>query len=233
MDENISKGVPQFGTAEYSRRPGEAACNSCGQAVGDTHYRVNGLVTCAKCAMRIKEQLPKDSHAAFVRGILFGVGGAILGFGIYAGFSVATGWMVGYISLAVGYIVGKAIVMGSGGIGGRRYQIAAVLLTYSAVSLAAVPIFIAHQAKQKSAQQHAQVSDSTTSVKPKMGAVQAVGVLALVGLASPFLELADPLHGIIGLIILFVGIRIAWKITAARPVNIIGPVNEAVPAASI
>jgi hypothetical protein len=56
-----------------------------------------------------------------------------------------------------------------------------------------------------------------------MGAVKAVGVLALVGLASPFRALADPLHGIIGLIILFVGIQIAWKITAGRPVNIIGP----------
>jgi hypothetical protein len=223
MEENISKGVPQFATAEYSSQPGETACKSCGRPVGDSHYRVNGVVTCAKCALQIKEQLPKDSHAAFVRGVLFGVGGAILGFGIYAGFALATGWMVGYISLAVGYIVGKAIVMGSGGIGGRRYQMAAVLLTYIAVSLAAVPMFISQQAKQKSAQQHAQAGASTALVKPKMGAVKAVGVLALVGLASPFRALADPLHGIIGLIILFVGIQIAWKITAGRPVNIIGP----------
>jgi hypothetical protein len=63
--------------------------------------------------------------------------------------------------------------------------------------------------------------------------VKAVGVLALVGLASPFLALADPTRGIIGLIILFVGIRIAWKITAGRPVNIIGPVNDADPATSV
>jgi hypothetical protein len=58
-------------------------------------------------------------------------------------------------------------------------------------------------------------------------------MLALVGLASPFLELSDPAHGIIGLIILFVGIRIAWTMTRSRVVNIIGPINEAVPAASI
>jgi hypothetical protein len=162
--------------------------------------------------------------------VLFGVGGAVLGLVIYVAFALATGWMVGYISLAVGYIVGKAIVKGSGGIGGRRYQMAAVLLTYIAVSLAAVPIAISQHMKQKSVQQHAQTSASAPVSAPKMSPVKAVGVLALLGLASPFLELSDPAHGVIGLIILFVGIRIAWKITADRPVNILGPLSEAVPA---
>jgi len=59
-----------------------------------------------------------------------------------------------------------------------------------------------------------------------MSLARAVGVLTLLGLASPFLELADPAHGIIGLLILFVGIRIAWKITAARRVNLSGPISE-------
>jgi hypothetical protein len=84
--------------------------------------------------------------------------------------------------------------------------------------------------KQKSVQQHEQTSASAPVSAPKMSPVKAVGVLALLGLASPFLELSDPAHGVIGLIILFVGIRIAWKITADRPVNILGPLSEAVPA---
>ncbi len=83
-----------------------------------------------------------DSHSAFVRGTSFGVAGAILGLALYVGFALATGWIVGFVSLAVGYIVGKAIMFGSGGVGGRRYQVAAVLLTYIAVSMAAVPIAI-------------------------------------------------------------------------------------------
>jgi hypothetical protein len=49
-------------------------------------------------------------------------------------------------------------------------------------------------------------------------------------LVSPFLELANPAHGIIGLIILLVGIRIAWKIAAGRQLNISGPISEPVPA---
>jgi hypothetical protein len=226
----MSDGVPQFTRAEYSEKVPETACKACGQPMGGAYYQVNGVMTCAKCAQRVKDKLLQDSHAYFGRGILFGIGGAILGFAIYVGFALATGLMIGYVSLAVGYIVGKAIVTGSAGRGGRRYQVAAVLLTYMAVSLAAVPIVIS-QMKQHSAQQRAQAGNSAAVNPPKMSAGKALGVLSLVGLASPFLALSNPLQGIIGLIILFVGIRIAWKMTAAAPMRILGPISAAVPAA--
>jgi hypothetical protein len=45
----------------------------------------------------------------------------------------------------------------------------------------------------------------------------------MIGLASPFLELQESFGGIIGLVILFVGIRIAWRITAAKLPEISGP----------
>jgi hypothetical protein len=54
----------------------------------------------------------------------------------------------------------------------------------------------------------------------------ALGMLALTGLASPFLELQDPVQGGIGLIILLVGIRIAWRLTAEKPIDIVGPFNN-------
>jgi hypothetical protein len=226
MEEKVSNGVPQFTTAEYSTQSGAAVCKSCGTSISGAYYRVNGVPVCGTCVQRIKDQAPVDSHSAFVRGICFGIGGAILGLALYAGFALATGWIVGFVSLAVGYIVGKAIVFGSGGAGGRRYQIAAVLLTYIAVSMAAVPIAMSQQMKQKSAQQRAQASDPTIVAKPRMSPLKALGVLTMVGLASPFLDLANPAHGVIGLIILVVGIRIAWRLTAARAVNIVGPINE-------
>ena len=51
---------------------------------------------------------------------------------------------------------------------------------------------------------------------------KALGVLALIGLASPFLELTEnTLSGIIGLVILAVGIQIAWKMTAGKQLDII------------
>jgi hypothetical protein len=230
VEEKDSNGVPQFATAEYSQ-PGAALCKSCGKSISGAYYRANGVPICGNCAQRIKGQKPVDSHSAFVRAICFGIGGAILGLVLYVGFALATGWIVGFVSLAVGFIVGKAIVFGSGGVGGRRYQVAAVLLTYIAVSMAAVPIAISQQMKQKNAQQQAQASDPATAVKAKISPLRALGVLTVIGLASPFLDLANPAHGVIGLIILFVGIRIAWRLTAGNVVHITGPINDPAPAA--
>jgi len=240
MTDNTASGTPQFAVAEYSSSPAEAICKSCAQKISGAFYRVNGAPTCTECTQRLQREVPQDSHTALVRGMLFGVGAAVVGFVIYVVFSLTTGLVIGYVSLAVGYLVGKAIVLGSRGIGGRRYQIAAVLLTYVAVSLAAVPIAVSVHMKHKSAQQHAQVSDTAATPAatpvaappPRMSFAKAIGTLAVLGLASPLLELASPMHGIIGLIILLVGLRIAWQLTAGKPLDISGPLVEGAPALS-
>jgi hypothetical protein len=257
MAENLTGGsTPQFGTAEYKSSGGPDRCKSCETTLTSRYYRINGALTCENCAERLKQQVPKDSHSAFVRGILFGLGGAFLGLILYAAFGILTGLVIGYVSLAVGYIVGKAIKMGSGGMGGRRYQIAAALLTYSAVSIAAIPIYISQMVKDKKAEKQTQVQHAlpqpsaptqlqapapsavpqgapsqtpASPKKPSMGLGAALGLMALVGLASPFLELQDPFHGIIGLIILFVGIRIAWRLTAGVKLDILGPFDKNAP----
>ena len=205
MDEKSAGGAPQFATAEYG---GGAAnpCKACGRPLSGNFYQVNGLAVCAPCTQAIKAKFPDDSHAAFMRGLLFGTGGAILGLALYVAFALGTGLVIGFVSLAVGFIVGKAMIFGSGGVRGRRYQIAAALLTYASVSLSAIPIYIS---------QHGP------------GAGRAFAALIMMGLASPFLDFADPAHGLIGLVILFVGIRIAWQLTAGKRVNIVGPLNAA------
>jgi hypothetical protein len=227
----MSNGAPQFEKAEYSAKADSKTCKTCGQPISGTHYQINGAPACANCTQQIKRDLRQDSHASFVRGLLFGIGGAIVGLGIYVIFALTTGLVIGFVSLAVGYIVGKAIVMGSKGVGGRRYQVAAVLLTYMAVSLSAVPIALSQFAKQRSAQQQAQTSTASAVSPSKMSPIQAIGVLTMLGLASPFLALSNPVQGLIGLVILFVGIRIAWRMTGAKPVKISGPIRESIPAA--
>ena len=194
----------------------------------------------------LQRRQPTDSHAGYVRGILFGVGAAIVGMAGYASFTILTGIYIGYVSLAVGWLVGKAIMLGSKGIGGRRYQIAAVILTYAAVSLAAVPIAISYQLKAKSHSESVQPQQqkSTASLensqpdqpqsKPKSSFGAAILQLLALGLASPFLEMQDPLYGIIGLVILMVGIRIAWRITAGtRRARIDGPYENSSAAATM
>jgi hypothetical protein len=223
MEENTGGGVPQFATAEFADSGAANPCKACGQPISGSSYQVNGVLVCAPCTEKIKAQFPADSHAAFVSCVMFCIGGDILGLALYVSFAVGTGLVIGFVSLAVGFIVGKAIVLGSGGVRGRRYQIAAVLLTYVAVSLSAVPIAISQQMKHRG-EQAVQTTQEQVAA-PKSNAVKAIGALAMLGLASPFLDLAEPAHGLIGLVILFVGIRIAWQLTAGKRVNIVGPLN--------
>jgi len=239
--------TPQFKTAEYSAIKSAEACKLCQQPLGDKYFRVNGNVACERCATQANLETPTDSHSAFVRAVLYGVGGAILGLIIYATFTILTGIEIGYVSLAVGFIVGKAMNLGSRGFGGSRYQITAALLTYAAVSMAAVPIAIAVSAKEDSAR-HATTANTGSSSQTSNDATNPSGTapappsnmnvgsallsLALLGLASPFLDLAqDPFHGVIGIVILAVGIRIAWKMTAGSELaQVVGPFRNPAPA---
>jgi hypothetical protein len=236
----MSTTPPQFGTAEYKSTRGGEICRACNQPISGEYYRVNGIQACAKCAEQVKQQAPKDTHAAFVRGILFGAGGAIAGLIVYSAFGIITGLVIGYVSLAVGWMVGKAIKMGSKEVGGRRYQVAALAFTYAAVSLSAIPIGIAQYVKSEKNKVVTSESpaenapaESGAAPKQKMSFGTALGGLLVAGLASPFLELGDEPHGIIGLIILLVGMRIAWKLTAAPKLEILGPfkASESTPAA--
>jgi hypothetical protein len=70
----------------------------------------------------------------FGRAILFGSGAALAGAAIYYAILAATGYSIGLIAILVGYIVGRAVNVGSNGKGGRKYQLLAALLTYFAMS---------------------------------------------------------------------------------------------------
>ncbi|MGA3132757.1 MAG: hypothetical protein ABSD59_18275 [Terracidiphilus sp.] len=232
--------VPQFATAEYAHVPGTERCRICGNLIAGEYYRVNSQMACAKCATEARDGQPKDSHAAFLRALLLGAGGALLGLIVYSSFTIITGWTIGYIALAVGWLVATAMMKGSNGMGGTRYQIAAVLLTYAAISLSAIPIAISYMIKNAPSH-HAQTTQSTQSndtsaagnpenaqpnsqqARPSFGAV--LGQMVLWGLASPFLELQSPGSGILGLVILFVGLSIAYRMTKARRLSVDGPFN--------
>ena len=187
---------------------------------------------------------------------MFGIGAAIVGMIGYAAFGIITGIEIGYISLAVGWLIGKAMRAGSKGIGGRRYQVVAVALTYAAVSMAAIPIYISLIRKEKAEKPAATKtapanpgsssgdvsgndpastpSETTTADKdePKVSPFKALGLVVLLGLASPFLELQNPVSGVLGLVILFVGMRFAWQQTGAPKIDIVGPFQSGAPAAT-
>ena len=262
MSPEYGIGTPQFDKVEYAAAPGTNTCVLCGQPISGTYYRINGEQACSGCVER-EQAAQRDSAANYSRALMFGIGAAIIGLIAYATFEIVTGWIIGYLSLGVGWFIAKAMLIGSKGMGGRKYQFTAVLLTYAAVSMAAIPLWIWTLSKERKEQQHAQVqvqpptsnstavpeSPATTSTtpsdsvpetsantsttvipqgeseknEPKMSLGKALGMLVVIGLASPFLELADPIHGLIGLFILFIGLQIAWKMTGRPKLLIDGP----------
>ncbi len=254
---------PQFETAEFKSQ-NTNTCGFCGLPLS-TYYRLNGKMACENCAKNIQNTIPSDSGARYMKAVLLGLVGVVIGMAIYATVVIATGWTIGYLALAVGFIVAKLMMVGSGGIGGRKYQITAVILTYIAISVSAIPVFIAQYVKEKkaptavtqpapkaeapapaapaendaTAQQGDDANvkpvpmDSTVTPpsnpkpaftpKPQHRTLAArdfaIGIAFLlgIGLVSPFLELKAGAGGFIGLIILFVGLQIAWKIAAGKP----------------
>ena len=193
-------------------------------------------MACGPCATQVKLAPLADSHAAFSRAILFGIGAAFVGMIAYALFEIVTGIIIGYVAISVGYLVAKAMKLGSNGRGGRRYQIAAVLLTYASVSFAAIPVAVLTYKIPRQPKQHLPLSTPPANSKPPLdrsptlrNSVPARNCSCYSALAwSPLLELANGFSGIISLFILFLGIRAAWSLTAgtdASAPDISGPYN--------
>jgi|SRR5580658_1581172 hypothetical protein len=247
---SFSNPTPQFGTAEYAK-PGSNRCQFCQQPIGGTYYRVNGAPACPICAEKMRSEVPTDGHAAYVRALTYGIGAAVIGLIGYALIAILLqGWVISYMSIGVGWIVGTAMMKGSNGVGGRRYQIAAAVLTYAAVSMAAIPIMMhfagerrqqrqtqqqkleqeQRQLEQDSGQQPSEPQSAPKTEKPQVDVMTWLGRVALLGLASPFLDLlGNPFWGVMGLLILFFGMRIAWRIARGRPFGVYGPFASAPP----
>ena len=240
MSNSLLSSTPQFGTAEYGVAGDR--CHLCKQPIGSVYYRIKDVMVCPSCADRVRSEHAQDTHAAYVRALTAGVAAAVGGLIAYAVISIILqGWVISYMSFGVGWLVGTAMMKASGGVGGRRYQIAAVLLTYAAVSMAAIPIafYFASEKHEKQAQHQNQQADEQQlddsgqqatpppQQRPRLTLGAWLGRLALLGLASPFLELKDNgFWGLIGLVILYVGIKIAWRITQGSPMEVFGPFNN-------
>ena len=228
--------------------PPPDACSYCHRQLAGSYYRVSGRLACEPCAQRAEKLVPPDSNRAYSRAVLFGVVAAILGCIGYALFQIMTGIVLGYLAIGVGYLVGWAMRKGSGGLGGRRYQITAALLTYAAVAVAFVPIAmhdmrdrregVAQPATQQAQAEDAQAAQSKAATETgRPASAQPVGfggfLLSLVmllgiGLVSPFFMLTTSVgHGVLNLFIIYLGVRFAWQATTGTRVAVDGPYTMA------
>lgn len=154
---------------------------------------------------------PVDSRAIFVRALFFGIAVALLLQPLYiALLCFVFRLYIGFVALPAGWLVGKAIKKGSRGAAGLRYRIAAVLLTYSAVCIASVPLLMATFVAER--------RDAAILAVQSGSADMLWGKVILWSTFAPFLEFQRGAAGFIGEIALFAGLYIAYRSTAATVV---------------
>jgi hypothetical protein len=217
----------QFDKAEYGDAAADAptVCAACQNALTGDYFHVNGLPFCASCKAGVELALGgRPGPGGFVRAVIGGIGGGIAGALLYYLVRSVTGYEIGIIAIAVGFLVGRGVRWGTGGRGGALYQALEIGLTYLAIVSTYVPLVIKG------------LGEAATTAPPAVPPVSLAG--ALIGVALLFvLILALPFLGgfenILGLVIIGIGVYEAWKINKRVPLTISGPfaVAPASPAA--
>lgn len=189
----------QFQKAEFA--DSTPNCSACKVSIKGPYYQLAAQKICAACAelARINQQRPPNS--AVLRGTIFGAGMAAVCSAGYAAIVMVTGMELALVAIAVGFMVGRAVRRGSDGLGGRRCQAAAVVLTYLAITMSYIPLMV----------RDAAVKDVTAAA------------YMAVALFYPLLALTDGVSGILGIVIIAFGLMQAWKQTARDPRVITGP----------
>jgi hypothetical protein len=153
----------QFDRADFSGTPAIPACAACQQPIVDRYFDVNGQMTCASCHETIAKALGSQPGrlAPFIA-LGAGLAGGLVGALLYYAVLAISGYEIGLIAIAVGLLVGRAVRWGSGGRGGRGYQVMAVAITYVAIVSTYVP-FILTGLRQPPVEQ---TTPATTSAQP-------------------------------------------------------------------
>ena len=194
-------GTPlQFDTAHSTAATSlvdgtQVTCSACHRALSEWYFDVNGQPVCESCCRQLEHhaETPRQWRT-FARATLLGFIGAVIGAILYYAVIAITDFEIGIVAIAIGYMVGYAVRIGTAGGGGRRFQVIAVLLTYWAVGLAYVPFVFQGcgsrpgarqpQAEQAAAAQTLPSRRGRGHAAPRLSAAGA-GLLAAFSLALP------------------------------------------------
>ena len=243
--DRVETGAP----ADAAATPG-VACAVCGKDVGSQYYHANGKPICDNCRhVVLAATVTPRSPARFAVAALFGLGAAIAGAAIYYAVIAIANLEIGIVAILIGYMVGWGVRKGAGGRGGRRFQVLAVVLTYWAVGLAYAPLAYKGMKEDKASSRasRASAADSARASGPTIGerttidslrtgptsdtatvsgaeAAKAIGALFVLIFALPVMSVFGSLpFGLISALIIFIGMRQAWAMTAAPKLDLSGP----------
>ena len=130
-----------------SDSPALPICAQCSRDIPDAYWSAGTVVLCEQCKDSVQGQLVAEKNAAsraarFGRALALGFGGMLVGSAVWYAVAKFANIEAGIIAILLGFLVGKAVHLGSGRRGGRRYQILAVALTYLGIGLAYAPFAV-------------------------------------------------------------------------------------------
>ena len=214
-------------------------CVACQRSILDKYYDANAQSVCESCRNEIAlhAETPRG-WGVLARAGLFGVVAAILGAILYYAVIAITDFEIGIVAIAIGYMVGYGVRVGTRGRGGRRFQVIALLLTYWAVGLAYTP-FVFSALSNEDATQQASTNTTASADAPAPDApdaldapvesdasnpLLALAVLFALPFALPVLTIVSSLPGgLISAAIIAFGMHQAWRMTGVPHVVITGP----------
>jgi hypothetical protein len=215
-------------------------CAACKLTITTQYYDVNGRSLCGTCraTAAAAARTPKGI-AAFLKAAAFGAGAGVVGAAIYYAVIAIAHLEIGIVAVLIGYMVGYSVRRGVGGRGGRRFQVLAAALTYVAVALAYTPVAI-QEARRETKPAAQTTAVDTQGAEPPAPArrstarfVLSVIILSGLMLALPVLVVIGSMpSGLISAVIIFIGMRQAWKMTGAPIMRVAGPYRVGGPRAT-
>lgn len=241
-------GRLDFSEAHYEQGTEEGLrCSICGLAPGDEYFEINRAPACASCRAEIaKLDDPAGRFGRVARATAMGAAGGALGAALWYAVAALFKLEIGLIAIAVGWLVGSGVRRGSGGRGGRGYQVLAAFIAYASIVTTYIPDIYREFASSAAATEGASTAaagasggaspaDRATpaappkaeSGSPALGPLAAVTALGLgvvllyaVAFAAPFL---GGLQNAIGLLIIFFALQQAWSLNRKPVFEVQGP----------
>jgi hypothetical protein len=133
----------QFSSVEGAtpqQTPAGPQCAVCRRPIENAYFTAGDKVICPQCREQYEASLRAGSKAGrLAKATLLGTLAGLIGAAVWFGIRHVSGYDFALVAIGVGLLVGGAVRKGSGGRGGRGYQLLAVLLTYLAVGFNYAP----------------------------------------------------------------------------------------------
>jgi len=211
-------------------------CSTCHRSITTEYYQIQDRSVCGRCRTVLESFAETPTGALpLIRAGLFGLGAGVAGAILYYAVIAIANIEIGIIAILIGYMVGRSVRKGAGGRGGLRFQILAASVTYASVAMAYTPVafqaIAANQARVQEARTNASASAANAAAtakrrpRPTLGRfLLGIGMLAAFSAALPVLYIVGSLPiSLISAFIIFIGMRQAWRMTAAPIIDVFGP----------